>query len=92
MNDQEKINRGEEAKRLLENEILQDALLSLDGAYISAWRNAKTLEAREDLYRYVIITKQFRSDLEAVLKDGQFAVDRLKKLEGQKGGLRKILG
>lgn len=84
MNDQEKANRGEEAKRLLENVILQEALSALDQIYIQAWRNAQTLEAREDLYRYVTITKQFKSDLEAIVKDGQFAVDRLKKLEGRK--------
>lgn len=92
MNENERSYRGDKARELLENEILREALATLDQAYINAWRKANTVEAREDAHRYVTLCKQFESDLKSVVKDGQMADHRTKELEGQKGGLRKIWG
>jgi hypothetical protein len=90
VNDHEKQALGLKAKELLENTLLQKTLSSLEDFYTSAWKTAKTVEAREDAYRYVQLCKKFISDIEAVTKDGQFSEHRIKELEGQKGGLLKI--
>lgn len=92
MNENQRSHRGTEAARILENEIFKEALNALDSAYVKAWRDSKTIEAREDAFRYVQLTAKFKSDLEAVLKDGKVADHRLIELEGQKKGLRRILG
>lgn len=92
MTDEQISKFGAQAKELLENEILQKAMASLDEIYVEVWRKAQTVEKREDAFRYVQLCKQFKSDLQAIIKDGQIAQHRIKELEGQKGGLRKIWG
>jgi hypothetical protein len=84
--DEQKALLGAKAKELLENEALQKALSSLDGYYVTAWRNARTLEAREDAFRYVQVCKKIISDIEAVVKDGQISTHRINELEGRKKG------
>lgn len=84
MTESEIVKRADDAKRLLDSELLQEVLSKLDETYVQAWRNGKTLEAREDAYRYVQLTKQFKADIEALVKEGQFAADRIKRLEGRR--------
>ena len=83
MSDEQKALRGSKAKELLENSVLQETLSSLEDHYIEAWRNSKTLEAREDAFRYVQLTKRFITDLQAISKDGQFSAHRTRELEGR---------
>lgn len=92
MNDHEQAARGDEAKRLLENPILVEVIANLDATYVLAWRRAMTVEAREDAHRYMQLCKQFESDLKSLVKGGQMAAHRIKELEGQKSGLKKIWG
>jgi hypothetical protein len=50
------------------------------------------MEAREDIYRRMILLNEVCQDLRSMITDGAFAAHRIKELEGQKGGLRKIFG
>jgi hypothetical protein len=92
VNEQERIARAERVKEVIESEWFIDAIRNMDRHYVSAWRNAKTVEAREDAHRYAMLLDKFAKDLRTVVMDGAFAVERVKELEGQKGGLRKIFG
>lgn len=91
MNDYEQSKRGEDARQLLESELLQEVLSSLDQAYVEAWRKADTFEAREDAHKYVELCAKFHNDLKNIAKGGQMAVHRIKELEGKRpfwrGGL-----
>lgn len=90
MNDFEKAQRGEKAAQLLEDPLLQETLAALKNAYVEAWTSGKTVEAREDAHRYVMLCKKFVDDLKSVAKDGTMAAHRTKELEGKPP--RRIFG
>lgn len=83
MTDGQRSHRGEEARRILENEIFQEAISSLEKTYTEAWKAGKTLEAREDAHRYIQLIQRFTLDLKSVMTDGMVADNRIKELEGQ---------
>jgi len=92
MNEQERAARASRVKELVENEDFLEAVKNVDAAYVQAWRNAKTTEAREDIYRRMVLLNEVCKDLRSMITDGAFAAHRINELEGQKGGLRKIFG
>ena len=76
--------RGIEAHRILESEVTQEALSKLDAFYVNAWRNGKTLEAREDAFRYLTLLEKFKMDLRSAVTTGELEMQRQKELEGRK--------
>lgn len=82
-----KSERGFQAEQLLENTILKETLSELDAEYHRAWRDAKTVEAREDLHRYVKVLERIVTDIKQVAVTGQLEQRRLKELEGGKKGV-----
>jgi hypothetical protein len=80
----DEIQRGLQAQALLENQYLRDALNALDQQYHAAWRNAKTVEAREDCHRYVCLIEKLVADLQSTATTGKLKEARLKELEGAK--------
>ena len=81
------MNRATRAKEVLGNEAFMGTLESLEIAYVQAWKNAKTVEAREDAFRYVQLCKKFERDLQSVVLDGQLVGKRVKELGGRKSWL-----
>jgi hypothetical protein len=92
LSEHERAARASRVRELTENEHFVQAVKNVDDAYILAWRNAKTVEAREDIYRRMILLNEVVKDLRSTITDGAFAAERIRELEGQKGGLRKIWG
>jgi len=92
MTEEQRAHRAARVKELIENEHFKEAVSNVDAAYISAWRNAKTAEAREDIYRRMILLNEVCKDLRTMIMDGAFAENRLKELEGRKGVLSKVWG
>lgn len=80
---QDKVERGYQAERLLANELLKECLDGMDATYHKAWRNARTVEAREDCFRYVKCIEGLLSDLQQIVLTGQLEQKRLKELEGK---------
>lgn len=82
----DKINRGYQAKFLLENELFREVLNTLDEVYTAAWREAKTPEAREDLHRYVKVCERIVTDIQSIANTGVIEQARQDELErGKKG-------
>lgn len=82
-----KSERGTQAEVLLENPLFKEILSDLDAEYHRSWRDAKTVEAREDLHRYVKVLERISSDLLVIAQTGKLERARLKELEGGKRGL-----
>jgi len=82
-----KTERGYQAEQLLENGLFKEILSELDGEYHRAWREAKTVEAREDLFRYVKVLERIAIDIKQVAVTGQLERKRLEALEGGKRGI-----
>ena len=69
------INRGEEARALLENPLLTEAFNRLDSEYIAAWRVSavRDMAAREKLWQAVNIVALVRAHLFKIMNDGKLA-------------------
>lgn len=83
MTDEEKILRANEAKQLLNNDIFKRVMNELDAEYHARWHEAVTVEAREDLHRYVKLTEKIVTDIQAIVAEGAFAQARKDQLEGK---------
>lgn len=55
----------------------------LDGLYHAKWRVAQTIEAREDLHRYVTVRDQIVKDIQSIAMTGKLEEQRLLQLEGK---------
>jgi hypothetical protein len=84
LTDDERMHRASRAQEVLGNEAFAAALDALAGTYIEAWRKARTVEAREDAHRYVMLCERLETDLQAMILDGQLTAKRVKELEGRK--------
>lgn len=76
------LDRAARAERLLSDELLTEAFMALEDAYIEHWRNSKVLDAdgREKLWQAVQIVGKVRSHLERAINDGKFAAAELNKI------------
>jgi len=79
----DKVERGIQAKFLLENPLLKEVLNTLDETYHASWHAATTVEAREDLHRYVTLIGKFTADLQSIATTGALERKRLDELEGK---------
>ena len=79
----DKIERGRVAQALLDNELLKEILNTLDGTYHAKWRVAATVEAREDLFRYVKVLEHLAADIRNIVTTGKLEEKRLAELEGR---------
>lgn len=80
----DKATRGIAARRILEDATFKEVLNDLDGLYHARWRAAETVEAREDLHRYVRVLEQLTKDLKQIALTGALEEKRIAELEGRK--------
>lgn len=85
------IERGAQADALLRSDIFKTALDNLDAEYHRLWRQAKTVESREDLHRYVTLIGKLVSDLRNMVVTGELERKRQEELSGEKKGIHKWL-
>lgn len=83
----DKTQRGYQAEALLQNELFRETLNILDEYYTAAWRAARTVEAREDCFRYVQLVEKLIADITSVANTGKLEQARLKELERGKKGI-----
>lgn len=72
-------NRGEKAKRILEDEIVKDAFSKIEQNIIDKWREAKTtdFESQQHCKMMLTVFENFRAHFQAVINDGKIAEDKL---------------
>jgi hypothetical protein len=95
MNEQELAriaNRAARVKELTNSDWFLEAVSAMHKSYSEASLSGVTLDAREEARRMARLLNRLVTDLKSMINDGAFAEKRLKELEGQKGGLRKIFG
>lgn len=79
-----KSERGHQANQLLANSLLQESLAALTDQYVQSWRQAKTVEAREDCHRYVMVIDKFQDHLRSIATTGEIERADIAALEGRK--------
>lgn len=80
------IQRGERAAQLLQDELIVEALETIEREYTEQWKNSpvRDVEGREKLFLMVKTAKKFRMELESVMETGQLAKLSLAQRLGQK--------
>ena len=73
------MNREEEAKRLLENDLFQEAFETLRTELMTRWENSSSneTEAREQIWLGLQLLQRVRRHLESILETGQ--MDRIRQ-------------
>ncbi len=82
MNADEKIRRGNEAERLLNNTLLIEAFSTLKAEYINGWENtgSKDTDARERLWQAYQIVGKVRTHLITVADSGKIEKKQIEDL------------
>jgi len=79
---QRAVNRAQEARTLLESELLNGAFKSLEESYTSAWR-ATTIDdvsGREKLFLAISVIGKVRDHLSSAVSNGSVAEAEIKSL------------
>jgi hypothetical protein len=80
------VERGARAQRLLDDDLLKEALDTLDRDYTRAWRatSARDTDARERLWQAVQVVAKVRDHLVHVANGGKLAQREISELGGRK--------
>jgi ribosome-binding ATPase YchF (GTP1/OBG family) len=83
MTDHQLAQRGEEAKRLIENELLVEAFKTLEQEYTQAWKQTKASDeaGREKLWMAINQLQMLMSHLSSVIQTGKVAENKLQKAQ-----------
>jgi hypothetical protein len=85
--------RGAQAERLLESDLLKEAFTALEAEYLNAWKatGARDTEARERLWQAFQIVGKVKTHLATVAANGNLAQKELAEIEAM-GERKKVLG
>lgn len=80
------MHRGDEARRLLDNEVLQEALNAIESEVVTQWEQcpARDKEGKEALWQLLKTSKKFRRLLVGFVETGNLARENLKRHEESK--------
>lgn len=80
------IQRGERARLLMEDELLQDAFATIEKEYMDSWLNSpeRDVEGRERLRLMIKTLQRLKLELQNVMETGQIARATLAQRVGQK--------
>ena len=75
LTDEQLVLRGKEAKRLMDDPLLGDALAALEKAYIAAWKEAEDPATRGTLWVKIKVLEDFQTELATYISRGVFATE-----------------
>lgn len=80
------IRRGEQAERLLQDDVLLEAFESIEREFTEQWKTSpvRDQDAREKLWLMVKSVQRLRQELESFVMNGTAAKDTLARRVGQK--------
>lgn len=80
------INRAEQAKRILDDPLVKDALQAIEDGIVEAWKDVplRDTEGREHLHRLLTAKRKFEAVFAAHIQNGQIAAAELKAEEERK--------
>jgi hypothetical protein len=70
--DQETIQRGENADRILNDPLVQEVLLGMESMMVQTWKATSVASEREELWYTLKGLERFRSAFEAAIQSGQY--------------------
>jgi hypothetical protein len=90
---QSDVDRAEHANRLLNDQLLQDALSAIRDEVVRTWVDcpARDAEGKEALWQLARTADKFENLLRGYIETGKLATANLKHFEERKG-LRRVFG
>ena len=79
----DKVERGQRAEILLKDPLLRDTFAELENEYVKAWKQARTLDAREDAHRLIRLLERIKDHLASMAFTGQLTNKQTADLEGR---------
>lgn len=70
------VRKGKNAERILDDDVFQEAVATLDANIIQEWREALTEDARERAHVKQAVLEQLVGELRSIMNDGVFEEDR----------------
>jgi predicted nucleic acid-binding protein len=91
---QAQIDRAEHAHRLLNDQLLQDALAAIKAEVVKTWVDcpARDHEGKEALWQLAKTADKFEALLRGFVETGKLATMNLKAFEERKSLLRLVVG
>ena len=86
---EDKQRRGEQARRLLDDPLLNEALDALDADILAMWRKETDTENRERLHMAQLQLSRLRAWLGLVFNDGQAAHRKIEEM--RTGKIRRVV-
>jgi len=89
----EQQTRGTEARMLLDNPIMKEALDAIEKEVFDQWMQcpARDKDGKEALWQLAKTAQKFRGILTGYIETGKLATEQMKKFE-ERGTLRKLFG
>ena len=82
--------RGERAKRLLEDPLLIEAFQAVEMKAINDWLAATDVETREDCWRGARVVKGVRDHLASYLSDATLAEAQIEREKARRGKFNRL--
>lgn len=81
MTPEEELKRAEAARQVLETPIVRETLDLMEREIIETWIAcpARDVEARDWMWRQIVVTRKFRDTLRGVMESGKIAAMRIKE-------------
>jgi hypothetical protein len=92
MTPEEQRDRGQRAQRLLDDELLREALDAIESEVVRQWENcpARDSEGKEALWQLMKTSKKFRGLLTGYVQTGRLAADNIKRME-EESRMKRLL-
>lgn len=89
----QEMQRGQQAKGLLEHPLLLEAFSTIRETYLMQWESspARDTEGREKIWTYLRQLEALRAHLTTVLQTGQMAEQQRSLMERMKSGVRSLI-
>jgi hypothetical protein len=86
MTTEQEIHRGHEAQRLLDSDLLKEALAAIDAEVVKQWEQcpARDHDGKEALWQLLKTSKKFQRLLLGYVQTGKLAQENLKRHEESK--------
>lgn len=81
------LERGENARRIVEDPICAQVVQALDDAYVLGWRTAETAEEREMYHAKQRALAEMWIELKNLVVEGEVAVNTIKRHNDQSEGV-----
>lgn len=91
MTDAVEAERGKQTQAVLDNPVYADGYAAIEQELMNKWRDSRDAHEREQLHRLLMALQLIRSRLEATMRTGKVALDKITQRQSlaERIGLRR---